>query len=242
MDDLSQVVSNSSNEHIAGNVEFSSIIAVAVHDMKNSLSLLLQSIEQLSQSVPQDKVGIQEELNSVQYQANRMNTTLVQILSLYRANINALPLNVDECFIDDLFAEIVDSNKMYIKQKKLNVTINVDDNLSWFLDRDLIYLMLSDVLINAIRYGGRNIEMTAKETQRGLHVSISDDGSGYPQSMLDMATIELDDFCIVEGRTGLGLFFARLIAQTHQNGNNNGKIMLSNNKLTGGSVFEVILP
>lgn len=224
------------------NFDFSSVIAVAIHDMKNSLSLLMQSIEQLSANIPSDNLVAREGINSVHYEANRMNTTLVQVLSLYRSELDALPVNIDECFLIDLVEEVIASNKTYIDQKDLSVSIDVDEDLSWYLDRELIYLLIHDVLINAIRYGCDHINVSAHEFNGELQIKVVDDGSGYPASMLEMATVKLDNFCISEGRTGLGLFFARLIAQTHKNDGKSGFISLSNDPVTGGSVFELRLP
>lgn len=227
-------------------LDFSAIIAVAIHDMKNSLSLLLQSIDSAASSVEDGNEEAHQNINSVRYEANRMNTTLVQILSLYRADANALPLNVDECFVSDLFEEVVGSNESYIKKQNINIDVNIDNDLSWFLDRDLVYLLINDVLINAVRYGCNNIELNAQiitehEVQK-LKLVVKDDGSGYPQSMLEMSEIQLNHFCISEGRTGLGLFFARLIANAHKNKAHHGHIKLSNDPNNGGSVFELILP
>lgn len=222
--------------------DFSSIIAVAIHDMKNSLSLLMQSIENLSELIPPDNPEARVSVNSVHYEANRMNTTLVQILSLYRSEIDALPINIDECFLIDLVEEVVASNRMYTKEKNLTIETEVDEDLAWYLDKELIYLLIHDVLINAIRYGCSNIKISVFVQQSNLHFIVQDDGSGYPQEMLNMSTVNLDNFCISEGRTGLGLFFARLIAQTHKNGTQKGSINLSNDLYTGGSVFELILP
>lgn len=223
-------------------VDFSSVIAVAIHDMKNSLSLLMQSIEQMSGVIPQENQQAHSGLNSVHYEANRMNTTLVQVLSLYRAEMDALPVNIDEVFIAELCEEIIESNAMYTEQQGINVSINVDDDLSWYLDRDLIYLMLHDVLINAVRYGCKNIQFNVRIENKHLIINVEDDGPGYPATMLEMSSKVLDQHCISQGRTGLGLFFARLIAHTHKNQDKRGSITLSNSPTSGGSIFTLTLP
>ncbi|WP_395345450.1 sensor histidine kinase [Ningiella sp. W23] len=217
-------------------------MAVAIHDMKNSLSLLMQSIEQMSAKLPVDAKDAHDGLNSVHYEANRMNTTLVQVLSLYRAEIDALPVNIDEVFIAELFDEIVDSNAMYTSQQGIEVTVEVDEELSWYLDRELIYLLLHDVLINAVRYGCSKISLSARIENTFMVVEVEDDGPGYPDSMLEMSSVTLTQHCISEGRTGLGLFFARLMAKTHKNMDKRGSIELSNSSETGGSVFTLRLP
>ena len=52
----------------------------------------------------------------------------------------------------------------------------------------------------------------------------------------------MQHYNIEKGRTGLGLFFARLIANAHTKHNVTGKISLENGGKLGGSVFTLILP
>jgi signal transduction histidine kinase len=223
-------------------IDFASVMAVAVHDMKNSLSLLMQTIEDLSKSLPPTQIENRQKIVDLHYEANRMNTTLVQILSLYRAELDSLPLNIDECFMGDLVYELIESNKTYTKQKNINCIVDVDSELSWFTDKDLLFLLMNDVLVNAIRYGASEIKISALVEDGYLCISVEDNGSGYPQRMLDMSDAAMESLCVSEGRTGLGLFFARMIAQTHKNKNRQGSIKLSNNSVTGGSIFKVLLP
>jgi signal transduction histidine kinase len=223
-------------------IDFASVMAVAVHDMKNSLSLLMQTIEDLSKSLPPAQDESRQQIVDLHYEANRMNTTLVQILSLYRAELDSLPLNIDECFMEDLAYELIESNKTYTKQKNITCIVDVDSELSWFTDKDLLFLLMNDVLVNAIRYGASEIKISTLVEDGYLCITVEDNGSGYPQRMLDMSDAAMESLCVSEGRTGLGLFFARMIAQTHKNKNRQGSIKLSNNSVTGGSIFKVLLP
>jgi len=231
---------NSQSEDLS--IDFASVMAVAVHDMKNSLSLLMQTIEDLSKSLPPTQDESRQQIVDLHYEANRMNTTLVQILSLYRAELDSLPLNIDECFMEDLAYELIESNKTYTKQKNITCIVDVDSELSWFTDKDLLFLLMNDVLVNAIRYGASEIKISTLVEDGYLCISVEDNGSGYPQRMLDMSDAAMESLCVSEGRTGLGLFFARMIAQTHKNKNRQGSIKLSNNSVTGGSIFKVLLP
>ncbi|MBT80073.1 MAG: ATP-binding protein [Alteromonadaceae bacterium] len=223
-------------------IDFSSVLAAAVHDMKNSLCLLIQSIESLAENLPPENSQANEKVASVHYEATRLNTNLVQILSLYRAELNQLPVTIDECFIDDLFEDVMSSVRIYMEQKNLLVTINVENDISWYLDRELIFMLINDVLINAMRYGTSQIILNAAVRDKALVITVEDDGPGYPSSMLEKSTADLAGFDLSQGRTGLGLFFARLIANAHVNNNHCGEISLNNGGTLGGSVFEVKLP
>ncbi|GFD80928.1 histidine kinase [Tenacibaculum sp. KUL118] len=231
------------SKQVTSTIDFSSVLAAAVHDMKNSLFLLIQAIESLSTIVSVDNVEAQEQVASVHYEASRLNTNLVQILSLYRAELESLPITVDESFIKDLIEDVVGSNTLYIKQKKISISTSIDEDLSWYLDGELIYLLLNDVIINAMRYGTSKIHISAKVDQNAnLVIRIEDDGHGYPQSMLNKSHEELSDFELSQGRTGLGLFFAKLIARAHSQDEKEGTIALFNGGSLGGSVFEVKIP
>lgn len=232
----------SEKKQLTSPIDFSSVLAAAVHDMKNSLFLLIQSIENLSNDLAPENSKAREQVASVHYEASRLNTNLVQILSLYRAELESLPITVDECFVSDLIDDVVGSNNIYIEQKEIEVKANVDLNLSWYLDRELIYLLINDVLVNALRYGTSQICISAQVEDDCLHICVEDDGIGYPTSMLEKSHEDLADFQLSQGRTGLGLFFARLIASAHSQGKLQGEISLSNGGSLGGSVFRVKIP
>ena len=178
----------SSSKQVTSTIDFSSVLAAAVHDMKNSLFLLIQSIETLSDSLSPQNTEAREQVASVHYEASRLNTNLVQVLSLYRAELESLPITVDESFVKDLVEDVVGSNALYVSQKNIKITIDVEDDLSWYLDSELIYLLLNDVIINAMRYGTSNIRVSASiSDDEFMTLKVEDDGSGYPEAMLSKA-------------------------------------------------------
>lgn len=148
-----------------------------------------------------------------------------------------------ESFIKDLVEDVVGSNALYVSQKNIEISVDIEENLSWYLDNELIYLLLNDVIINAMRYGTSKILVSAHvDDSDFMTLRIEDDGSGYPEAMLSKSHEELCDFELSQGRTGLGLFFAKLIASAHFQGDKKGTIALSNGGSFGGSVFEVKIP
>lgn len=223
-------------------IDFSTVLAAAVHDMKNSLCLLRQTIEDLSAAVPRDNIDANEHLATAHYESARLNTGLVQLLSLYRAEMENLPINVDECFIEDLVDELLANNEQYINHKKMELKVEQEADLVWYLDSDLIHLLLNDMLVNATRYSKSKILLKTYREEGFLVLKVEDDGPGYPEAMLKATTVNMLDFDISQGRTGLGLFFARLIAEAHSNGERKGIISLSNGGSLGGSVFTLKLP
>ncbi|MGK0306964.1 MAG: K+-sensing histidine kinase KdpD, partial [Gammaproteobacteria bacterium] len=118
-------------------IDFSTILGSAVHDMKNSLCLLMQSIESLGQSLVETDPLSREHLASVHYEAARLNTGLVQLLSLYRAGSDNLPLTIDEYHIDDVIEDLLATNESYLNHKNMILEVSQSADLVWYLDADL---------------------------------------------------------------------------------------------------------
>ncbi|MFT4927908.1 MAG: K+-sensing histidine kinase KdpD [Phenylobacterium sp.] len=245
-------------------LDFSSVLACAVHDMKNSLCMLIHSIDTLSDiEAKEQNPQKSTELAKIHYEASRLNTNLLQMLSLYRAEKDQLPVMIEEHYLEDIVDELICKNKFYSDNKNITIETNIDPELIWFFDDNLIGNLLNDVFVNALRYTKDtitisadivSIEDTAKPSQQQdvdllsgssgqqLVVVIKDNGSGYPEHMLQSTDISMQELDLSSDRTGLGLFFARLIANAHQNKNNAGHIKLANDDNDGGSVFTLVLP
>ena len=215
-------------------IDFSTVLGSAVHDMKNSLCLLIQSIENLGGSIAHPNSATCEHLASAHYEATRLNTGL--------AGLDKLPVNIDEYYIDEVVEELQAANDDYINHKNMILEVEQAADLVWYMDADLVGILLNDVLINAMRYSNKHIRLSVFVEDNYLVFKVEDDGTGYPQSMLDANSACMQNFDISQGRTGLGLFFARLIANAHTNNGLSGQIHLSNGGKFGGSVFELKLP
>lgn len=185
-------------------IDFSAVLGAAVHDMKNSLCLLMQSIENLEQSLSETDPLSRDHLASAHYEAARLNTGLVQLLSLYRAGLDNLPVNIDEHYIEDLVDDLLSNNQNYLNHKNMILEVNQTADLVWYLDIDLISILLNDVLINAMRYSKKKILLNIYTQDQKLVFEVKDDGPGYPQSMLQTNDFSMQHFDISQGRTGLG--------------------------------------
>lgn len=224
------------------NIEFSSVLASCVHDMKNSLFLLLQSIEQLAES-NDFPVEQKPELAKLHYEAYRVNTNLMQLLGLYRMEKRKLPLHIEENFAADTLDELIAKNNLYLENRGIELDLDVDPDLMWYFDADLIGNLMSDVMNNSLRYCEQKIALSAQITpDNHLKITIEDDGQGYPETMLNFTMDTMSDYVTNCGRTGLGLYFAALIASSHRNKDEHGSIQLTNGGRYGGSVFTLTLP
>jgi len=232
---------NDTNKH---SVDYAMILTSAVHDMKNSLCLVLQSIETMSTELEKEQKNNKHSatLADLHYEVLRLNSSLIQVLSLYRDENDQLPLNITECFIADCFEELRAKNQIYSKNHQIETFIDIDPELVWYCDYNLVSYLITDIYINALRYCQGKIKVTAAIADNKLKIIVADNGQGYPEPMLKAQSQSMAELANKKGRTGLGLYFSRLIADAHCNHNQRGSIMLSNGGELGGGIFTLILP
>ncbi|RJG48117.1 sensor histidine kinase [Motilimonas pumila] len=224
------------------NLDFAAVLVTAVHDMKNSLFMLLQSIETLAADIEDTSPEKSKQIATLHYEASRLNSGLMQLLALYRYEKQKLPINISEQFVFELLEEQITRNQTLSENKKIDIHLNVDPDLTWYMDTELITYLMNDILVNSLRYTKDKIKISAKIHNMQLEILVEDNGPGYPEQMLQLGENELADFDSTRGRTGLGLFLAKKIASAHQINDNTGHISLKNGGELGGSQFMLTLP
>jgi signal transduction histidine kinase len=223
------------------NLDFSTILATSAHDMKNSLFMLLQSIETLGSA---ENLTEQQHKSfaDLHYQTSRINSTLMQLLALYRSDKKELPVYIDEHYVTDIFTEVVDKNQTYLDHHEIKINVDVDEGLMGYFDFDLITYLIGDIFVNALRHANKSIDLRAFIQDGYLNIQVEDDGLGYPEHMLAVSQNNQSEFNANKGRSGLGLLFAKRIAAEHKNKQQQGHILCENKLQSKGGVFTLRLP
>ena len=220
---------------------FETVLASTVHDMKNSLSLLLGQLDVISEQLAQDREN-QQAVSTLRYEAGRINCSLMELLTLYRLEKQQLGMNIHEVIVADLVDDCVAGHSMMASNNGIRLETDCDDELIWFFDPDLVGIAINNILGNSIRYSSELVRISVSTRDRQLLIQIDDDGAGYPQKLLD----EVDNFSTgvnaQTGSTGLGLYFAATIANCHQRQDRQGKIQLQNEVGLNGGSFQLYLP
>ncbi len=223
----------------ASDIDFATVLASSVHDMKNSVSMLLASLQDVLAENPPEVSPQARHFVALQYEASRINNELVQLLSIYRLQQKRLPLHVDQHFILDVIEDQLARQYPLLEGRQVKVTVQCDAGLEGFFDADLIGSVLQNVLVNGCRYTQDRLEIAAQAADGWLQFSVADNGQGFPP---DMLTYPLDAGVHRRDSTQLGLYFASVIARLHQQGEREGYIALRNGAPLGGGVFSIVLP
>ncbi len=224
------------------NLDFSLVLASSVHDMKNSLGMLLNSLEVMMREHPPEDSGQVRRFATLQYETSRINSELIQLLSIYRMDNNRLPINIDEHFVLETLEDQLARNELLFESRHLRVKVDCDTDLHWYYDSELIGGVIHNVLVNCARYADQQLQVSAVVEGEQLCVTVADDGEGYPDVMISAPQNYDAGVSFSSGSTNLGLFFASAVTRKHCRGDTCGRIELSNGGSLGGGVFKLFLP
>ncbi len=222
---------------------FSLVLASTVHDMKNSLAMLGQSLNHILNEKDESTLSIKSRKNVgiVQYESNRVNNSLMQLLALYKLENEQLPFTPNYHNLFEFIEEQTIILTQLLEAKNINCEICVDESLDAFFDANLLAIVIENILGNAIRYSKSKIVINCKNDDH-LVIQINDDGAGYPEKMIDLEGGYMLGINQSTGSTGLGLFFAEQIASMHENKSDIGYIVLKNGGDLDGGLFEIHIP
>ena len=232
---------NAGKDKIDNELDFSFVLASSVHDMKNSLGMLLGSLEEIIEESTAESDAQKHRFSILQYEATRINTELVQLLSLYRFQHKTDVIKIDENYIDETIEDQVARNDVLFTTQNITLDVMCDPDVVWYYDNDLVGSVVHNVLVNGTRYAKNKMQLTAMIDNDYLVIEVADDGEGFPKNMIDAASLDSDAH--KDGNsTQLGLFFAAKIAELHQQKEKKGYIELSNGGPLGGGVFKIYIP
>lgn len=223
-------------------LDIATVIASTVHDMKNSLALLGQAHTRWLAQLPAELQGGAER-GVIEYEAARLNGMLVQLLGLYKLEVNQLPLFPAHHELDDFIGAQLARHQEILDSRGIVARGEVEAfDLMGFFDQELVGSVLGNVIANSIRYARSALLIAAREQDGGVLISVNDDGTGYPQAMLEQQGDYVLGLNQSSGSTGLGLYFAARIAELHERDGVRGHIELVNGGALGGGEFRIYLP
>jgi signal transduction histidine kinase len=210
------------------------LYAALLHEMKNNLVLLTMTLD----GIPHiGQEGHDASLDSARLLGQRTSERLMQALLIYKSDQGRMVLNaVDAYVIEDFLNELAQHTRSLKGALDVSVEIDADVPAFWFFDRNMMEMALINAVHNSVMYARRQIRIRACLRDGMLAFIVHDDSDGYPAHILDAVA---EGLSVQSNGTGLGLRFARLIAEAHQNEGRSGEIRLFNDN---GAVFEVRVP
>lgn len=232
-------------EDHAGSPELFMFLASTVHDMKNSISVLSGTLENLLVQAgehAQDNPAYPQ-MAQMLYQTKRLNDHLIQLLALYKeVGRPSYPFDPTPVPVSELVEQLVSQQRILLQSKGITLDTEFPPQLIWTLDEDLVLGLLAHAINNAVRYTRDRIALRIREVDGFLEARVEDNGLGFPPTMLEAGEKVGQGINFLTNSSGLGLYFANEVARSHKHRQRQGSIALENSGALGGGCFILRLP
>lgn len=223
-------------------LNFAAVLASSIHDMKNSLGMVLNSLDGIVDGETGECRCSAGQVAQLQYEAKRINDNLIQLLTIYKVEQEFYRPELTEVVVAEFLDECRLGSKPLLDHQGVALELVCDPDLVWYFDTSLMAGVIDNIITNAIRYTSSRIRLSAQLVADDLEIAVDDDGPGFPVSMLGTEHAMDRSVDLVRGRTRLGLFFCAMVAGLHSNGGRTGGIDVVNDGVLGGGRFLIRLP
>ncbi|HEY9647454.1 MAG TPA: ATP-binding protein [Chroococcidiopsis sp.] len=221
----------------------SQFVSTVSHEFRNPLAVIRTAAELLGlygETLFDDKMKsyVQRIKSSVQHMNQLMEDILV-IGRVEAGRLNFFPALVN---LPQLCKELIEECSLHLTDSHEIVFTHPDSPMETWLDANLLHLILSNLLNNAIKYspaGGKiRFSYTYMPAQSTVIFEVQDQGIGIPkpeQAQLFESFFRASNAQSIQG-TGLGLAIVKRAVELHR-----GQIDVSS-ELNIGTTFTVMLP
>jgi signal transduction histidine kinase len=222
-------------------------LASTAHDMKNSISVLSGTLERLLVDASPKTESAYPEMAHMLYQTKRLNDNLMQLLALYKqVGKPEYPFDLQPIALGHLVEQVAAMERVLLQSRGIRLVLDVDPELIWHLDEDLVVGVLSHAINNAIHYTCDTVRLAICEREGWLELRVEDNGPGYPPALLKAGTIATREVAggvnFLTNSAGLGLYFSSEVAKMHRHRGRSGSLHLENGGAYGGGCFILRLP
>lgn len=207
------------------------------HEFKTPITTISSALEGMSNFNPTNDVEKNQKYISIsRSQLSKLETMVEKILETATLNTEKLSLNKVSFDFISFLKHIVDKHQTSTT-KSIEFSSNLNE-LQFFGDSFYLENVFSNVIDNAIKYGGEKIMVNCKWVNETIQIDVTDTGNTIPKS--EEKAIFEKFYRIPKGNIhdvkgyGIGLYFSKTLIEKH-----NGSLQLIRNHQT---TFRIILP
>jgi signal transduction histidine kinase len=207
-------------------------IAIASHELRTPATSVYGVLATLAARGDELAPELRNELIRVgAEQGERLKRLLEELLDLSRLDSHGIKIDPKPTVLDAALREIVSASL----PPEVIVDVDVPSTLAAVADHVVLDRIVSNLLVNAARYGAEPIRLSAESRDSHLRIVVEDGGPGVPD---DVRARLFERFARSESAplgSGLGLSIARAYARAH-----GGDLVYDPGDR--GARFELILP
>jgi signal transduction histidine kinase len=223
-------------------LDISTFLLSSIHDMKNSLGVMAAFLEDALAASGDTSVPAREKTTQALYEAQRVNDHLIQLLAIYKIDQAFYPFDPQDHPLVELAREALARVAGLAASKGIELDCDCPEDLYGWFDYELVFGVVVQAMHNAMRYSKKRVLLCITPHESGVLIQVADDGAGYPDFLLAQGNGLERGISFETGSTGLGLYFAGVVAELHKEAGKTGSIRLENGGALGGGSFTLELP
>ncbi len=163
------------------------LMANVSHDLKTPLTMIKAYAEMVRDISYKDKSKMDEHLNIIISETDRLNILVGDILTLSKLQANADTLNLETYNLRDEINSLVSKYQIIKETEDYKIVIDAPEKIIIKADRNKINQVLYNLVNNALNYTGEDKTVTIKVTdeKKKYLVEIIDSGKGIAPELIE---------------------------------------------------------
>lgn len=189
------------------------------HDLKTPITRLRNKAEEAFslENKPQEQ---QEKIADIIDDCDSIVKTFDALLMISRVESGSTVAKLERLKTANILSDVYELYEALVEDenKQLKLEVNLPDNLEIMGNRELLSQAISNLIDNAIKYGGDVITLNAELQHNDLRIKVVDSGEGIAEEDRDRVIerfIRLDKSRNMSGN-GLGLSLVKAISKMHK--------------------------
>lgn len=189
-------------------------ITDANHELKTPLTLILTNLD-----IAEAELGQNEWLEDIRYESHRMTNLVNQLVELTRMDEEHEEEAIEELIISDVVLDVVSEFKVLFHEKVKNLQIDIDKDIKFMGNEELIRKLVSILMDNAVKYCDEDGEIIVTVKQR-RNIILTIENSYKLVNNIELDRLfdrfyRTDKARTYKGGFGIGLSIAKSIVQKY---------------------------
>jgi len=215
------------------------LISNITHEFKTPITTVSTALEAITSfNVVQDVEKTKKYVAISEHQIKKLHLMVEKLLETATLDSEKLLLKEEPIDIIHLLEKLSNKHQLFTTEKVIHFSSNIE-TLIIQIDPFHLENAISNLLDNAIKYGGNIIKLACKNNNKEIEISVSDNGLGIDKNQQEKI---FDKFYRVpKGNThdvkgfGIGLYYTKKIIEKHK-----GTILLTSTP--EATTFKILLP
>ena len=215
------------------------LISNITHEFKTPIATISAAIEAIKNfNVLEDPEKTNKYLSMSSIQINKLHQMVEKLLETAMLDSEQLVLKKETVDIVDIAEKVISKHQILAHKKELSFSTTLQ---SCYANIDVFHFenVISNLIDNAVKYGGNQIEININLVLKAIEITVVDDGKGIEKNQKEKI---FDKFYRVpKGNThdvkgfGIGLYYCKKIIEKHE-----GFIGLTSDK--SKTIFKITIP